>query len=110
MLVRLSGLVSLSLFIGLPCLLSPSPPRLSLPLDALRDISPSRRKFALADLRNGDAAWLYTPRLPPSPVLVRGMGGALRKGFGVLEGRMGEEKSAPVAVEVEVYPDCEVLV
>jgi len=65
------------------------PPRLSLPR------SP---KVTLADLRNGLAACVYTPRLPPS--LVR-MAGACRNGLGVLEGRMGEEKSAGVvAAEV----------
>jgi hypothetical protein len=58
----------------------------------------------LAALRSGDAAWVYTPRLPPS--LVRGMAGAWRKGLGVTEGRMGDEKSAPpVAVDVDVYCD-----
>lgn len=51
---------------------------------------------------------MKTPRLPPSP-LVRAIEGARRNGFGVCDGRIGDERSASspswASEAVEVYEE-----
>lgn len=85
------------LFNGLPSLLRSSP------------TGPCRNRFADAVFLSGEAAWLNTPRLPPSPVPVpvreylcfSGDG----NGFWLFCGRIGEDISVYPPLPVEEYDE-----